>query len=374
MAARKREANRRNWPDYLYQNSKGYFYWRDPDTKKDHGLGHDRTKAFNEARAANMAVQQRRGTVTLAQKLLEPEGKPLAVWCDDYETMYASKRTDSAASIRTMKAGVRAIRTAPFVLLNLRKITTKQISDYIEEATTARGPSMAALIRKTLADMFREAETKGLIETGKNPVTVTRRPDTEAKRSRLTLERFQAIHKACAEFDPWVARSMELALVTGQRLSDIAQMRFADARDGFLWVEQSKTGKRIRIPLSLRLDAMGLSVEEVVRSCRDAVVSKHILHHCRANGTARPGDPISSGTLTRGFMNARGLTEIEWEEGRTPATFHEIRSLAARLYADQYGAEFAQALLGHKSATMTDLYRDSRGAEWTEVKLSGSKL
>jgi integrase len=55
-----------------------------------------------------------------------------------------------------------------------------------------------------------------------------------------------------------------------------------------------------------------------------------------------------------------------------PPTFHEIRSLAIRLYSDEYGAEFAQALVGHKSSVMTDLYRDNRGREWTEVKLKAS--
>jgi integrase len=38
------------------------------------------------------------------------------------------------------------------------------------------------------------------------------------------------------------------------------------------------------------------------------------------------------------------------------------------LWAEQEGKEFAQALLGHKDARMTAVYRDSRGAEWKEVK------
>jgi hypothetical protein len=49
----------------------------------------------------------------------------------------------------------------------------------------------------------------------------------------------------------------------------------------------------------------------------------------------------------------------------------ELRSLAARLYADQEGPEFAQAIPGHKSACMTAQYRDMCGAEWTEVKFAG---
>lgn len=50
-----------------------------------------------------------------------------------------------------------------------------------------------------------------------------------------------------------------------------------------------------------------------------------------------------------------------------PPTFHEIRSLAARRYAE--GTD-AQALLGHKSPDMTAIYRDTRGDDWIEVKMA----
>jgi integrase len=70
--------------------------------------------------------------------------------------------------------------------------------------------------------------------------------------------------------------------------------------------------------------------------------------------------------ITNAFAAARDQSGITWETGKTPPTFHELRSLAARLYAQQ-GAD-AQALLGHKSPEMTATYRDSRGTEWVEVK------
>lgn len=371
MAARKRDAKRRNWPDYLYKNGAGYFYWRDPMTKENHGLGRDQAKAFSEARAANLAIEQKRGSISLAQKILEPEGKSLSAWADEYEVIYEQTRTTSAASIKTMKAGVRAIRTAPFIDLYLRKITTAAVSSFIEEAIGKRGPNMAALMRRTLADIFREAETKGLIDTGKNPVSVTRKPNIEVGRSRLTLDQFKVIYAAAAEFEPWVARSMELALVTAQRREDISKLKFSDAHDGFLFVCQTKTGARLRIPLSLRLDVLNLTIEEVIKRCRDSVVSKSMLHHARRLSNADRGGMINIDSLTRAFATARDKAQIKWESGKTPATFHEIRSLAARLYADQYGAVFAQTLLGHKSASMTEMYRDSRGAEWVEVKFGG---
>lgn len=373
MAARRREAKRRNWPAHLNQNGAGYFYWRDPDTKKSHGLGREKDHAFSEARAANLAVEQRRGTKSLAQKITEPEGKTLDVWCAEYEAIYIETRNVTASTIKTMQAGVRAARSAPFLGRHLRSIKTDEVATFIESATATRGPQMAALIRKTLADIFREAEVKGLIETGKNPVSVTRIPQFEVERSRLTLEQFRAVYEKACQMEPWVARSMELAVLSGQRREDIAEMQFADVKDGFLFVTQQKSrGKvKLRIPVSVRLDVLNLSLDDVIKRCRDSVVSKSMIHHARHIGKQKPGYPVDKDSLTRGFRLARTAAEIEWEEGGTAPTFHELRSLAARLYTKQYGAEFAQAILGHKSASMTEMYRDTRGAEWTEVKFGG---
>lgn len=371
MAARRREAKRRNWPAHLNQNGAGYFYWRDPDTKKSHGLGRDQTKAFAEARAANLAIEQRRGPRNLAQKLLEPEGKTLDVWSGEYEQIYIDTREGTAATIKTVKAGIRAVRSAPFLSKNLRSIKTEEVSIFIEQAAEKRGAQMAALMRKTLMDMFREAEVKGLIETGKNPVTVTRVPKFEVERSRLTWENFLEVYKAAEEFDPWVARSFELALLTAQRREDIANMMFADVKDGFLFVEQQKTKAKIRIPVAVKLDVIGLSLEDVIRRCRDRFVSRSMLHYNKKASGRDAGDPVTSQALTKYFRLCREKSQITWEEGKTPPTFHELRSLSARLYSDQYTEDFARAILGHKSASMTAMYRDTRGAEWTEVKLTG---
>ncbi len=59
------------------------------------------------------------------------------------------------------------------------------------------------------------------------------------------------------------------------------------------------------------------------------------------------------------------------EEGKEPPSFHEIRSLAIRLYTKLYSANpaIAQAIAGHKDASTTDLYRDVRGSEWIQVKV-----
>jgi integrase len=372
MAARRREAKRRHWPANLYQNTAGYFYWRHPDTHKDYGIGRDQAKAFGEARAANAELEKSRGYVSLVQRMTSPDEKTLQQWSDEYAVMYESTRNPTKSTMQTVRAGLRAVATAPFAEKHLRAITTREVSEFIDGAVETRGPSMAKLIRKTLLDMMNVAQTKGMIETGKNPVTVTRSPKTDVVRSRLTLDQFKRIYETALGFDPWVARSMELALLSAQRREDVGSIQFTDVKDGFLFVEQQKTGARIRIPVAVRCEAVGLSLDDVVKRCRDAAVSKWLLHYTARRGTRNAGHPVGLQQITRRFAAARDATEgLTWEEEKEPASFHEIRSLAARLYADQYSPEFAQAILGHKSASMTALYRDVRGAEWVEVKLAG---
>jgi integrase len=373
MAARRREAKRRHWPANLYQNSAGYFYWRNPVTKQDFGIGRDQAKAFGEARAANAELEQSRGYRSVVQRMTAPDDKTLQEWSVEYEAIYEETRKPTASTMKTVRAGLRAVCTAPFVDKHLRKIQTREIAEFIGKATEERGASMAALMRKTLHDMMREAETRGLIDQGSNAVSVTRKPDIEVTRSRLTLENFLAIHKTALDMDGWLARSMELAVITAQRREDISKMQFTEARDGFLSVVQTKSRGRmkLRIPTTLRLEALDMSLDDVVKRCRDAAVSAYMIHYTTPRGGRKAGQRVSADKITRGFQEARDATPgLKWDAGRTPASFHEIRSLAARLYSEQYDADFAQALLGHKSSMMTSLYRDVRGAEWTEVKVA----
>lgn len=107
--------------------------------------------------------------------------------------------------------------------------------------------------------------------------------------------------------------------------------------------------------------------DPVPKACRDAVVSKHLVHHSRTVSRATPGMPIMLDTLSSAFSAARcrAAKKAGISFGSSPPTFHEMRSLAARLHAAE--GRDPQLLLGHKSAAMTALYRDSRGAEWIDV-------
>lgn len=122
-------------------------------------------------------------------------------------------------------------------------------------------------------------------------------------------------------------------------------MKWEDIRNDRLYVTQIKTGAKIAIPLGLKLNAIGWPLREVLDG-----IDKNKNTIC----------DVSKASLRNRFSSA--LPEYE-----NKPTFHEIRSLSARLYEEEKGAEFAQKILGHKSMQMTDRYLDDRGNSYTEL-------
>lgn len=362
MAGR-RSVKRRGWPEHLYEKRNGYFCWRSPLDGREYGLGRDKQAAFAQAIEANLHIAGQLSRERLLDRITAGGDPTVAAWCGRYEQILADRtladetRKEFTRRVARVKAGLGD--------LVLSRVTTKDIADFLLPWTEAGKKRMGQAMRSLLLDLFREAVSAGWID--RNPVEPTRAPKVVVGRARLTLENFRKIHAYAVEHDaPWVARSMELALVTGQRREDLAALGRKDVRDGRLWVVQQKTGARVCIPLDLRLQAVNWSVGEVIQRCQDKVLAKTLIHHAAFAGRAKPGDKIRLHSITAAFAEARDKAGVMVPEGKTPPTFHEIRSLASRLYNKQ-GID-DQALLGHKSLTMTAAYRDVRGAEWVEVR------
>ncbi|BDC37711.1 tyrosine-type recombinase/integrase [Paraburkholderia terrae] len=371
MAARRRQAARRNWPDNLYKNGNDYYWFRNPSTGETFGLGYDFKIAAAQARVVNAELLRRKGDTGLLQRVFGGD-MTFAAWCDRYADVYA-ERQNSPKSEQILRGHLKIIKAAPFASRPVRQVEPKEIGAWLKDNTATVSASHTSRLRSRLIDMFNEAIAEGQLNPGENPVIALRNPKSEVARDRLTLDEFLTIVKLAREqpVNVWAARAFMLALITGQRREDVKGMEFNDVKDGFLWVEQRKSQGRtkLKIPLTIGLKALGgLTIEDVIRECRDDIVSKHMIHHVRHKGTAKPGHSPKLGSFSTMFATYRDAAKVVVPEGKTPPTFHEIRSLAARLYGDEFGAEFAQALLGHKTAQMTALYRDSRGREWSEVK------
>jgi enterobacteria phage integrase len=138
---------------------------------------------------------------------------------------------------------------------------------------------------------------------------------------------------------------MDLALMTGQRRKDIADLKWADIHDGFVWIQQHKTHNRIKINLSQEL---------LILLTKCSKENEFVIGEIRGN----------EDKITKSFAGAREKSGL-----KTNATFHEIRSLSGYLY-EQAGIEKReiQMLFGHSSEKMTEHYLEGHEEKWTEIR------
>lgn len=366
MAPRPRNTGSKDLPPNLYRktdsrNGVTYYTYRDPISGRVFGLGKDKEAAIREAVAANHADAIK---PTLTERLSAPvktPGRLFSEWLAEYRELYADRKLSASSN---KNVGMRINRLdAVFGKKGVKDITTMDVADYLTAMAKEGKAQMARAMRSLLRDVFAEAQARGWVDT--NPVEVTKAARVTIRRERLTLDLWLAIYAEAKK--PWLRRAMELAVLTGQRRDDIGAMLFKNSHDGFLHVVQSKTGARLRISTTLRLESLDLDLAAVIKQCRDRVLSQHLVHHTQASGRAKAGQPVVLDTLSSAFAEARdkAAARLGITFGRQPPSFHEQRSLAARLHEAE--GRDPQKLLGHRTAAMTDLYRDSRGAEWIDV-------
>lgn len=370
MAPRRRSSAKRGWPANLYER-KGYFTWRHPLTREEFGLGRDKATAFPQAIEANLHIAGLRGKARLIDKLTGSAERTVGAWNEKYQGKL--KAGDFAAcTLRQYKSlGKRMVATFK-AETPLHAVTALQVSQGLESIAVTEGKArLAQALRNFMRDSFREARVQGWY-IAENPVMDTKLPvAVTVKRSRLSLEVFQQIY-AKTEL-VWLKNAMALALVTGQRREDIAEAQFPQFHDGSWWCvqasEKTDNPHRIAIPLELRLHAFGMSLGDVVSQCRrTGVASRWLIHQTVNRGNSPTGRKIWIDTLSKRFAETLTSLQIDWAD-KEPPTFHEIRSLAERLYSAQGGVN-TQELLGHKDPETTALYHDSRGSEWVQLKVT----
>lgn len=375
MAARPRKNNvsvPNLYPLYSRKVNKVYWRYKHPVTGKLHALGTNEAEAIAIATEANtrLAEQRTRQILAISDRIATSKGKAIttSTWLDRYQAIQDDRLKSGDIRLNTYKQ-----KAKPVSLLRERAgmklisaVDVRDIAQLLDEYIAAGRPRMAQVVRSVLIDVFKEAQHYGEVPPGYNPALATKQPRRKITRQRLSLEEWKKIFDIADATHRYMGNAMLLALVTGQRLGDISRMKFSDIWDDHLHVIQEKTGSKIAIPLSLRLNAINWSLRDVVARCRDYAVSAYLVHFFRSTSQAERGAQVKANTLTMNFSKARDLARIDWGEG-SPATFHEQRSLSERLYKEQ-GLD-TQKLLGHKTQQQTDRYHDDRGKGWSKVAL-----
>lgn len=368
MAPRPRDRKNNGLPTNVYRNHDSYV-WRHPVTGQKYGLGSNRQVAFAQAHEANIAVLNLLEKPRLVHRIAgQPE--TLAKWIETYKGLIDKRYSDGKIAKSTCDNTKQRCDTigSKIGTTVLKEVSTRTIANFLKTYDDEGKARMGQAMRSLLLDVFREAIAAGWCD--RNPVEVTRAERVATKRERLSLEQFMAIYAKAREEGPeWMVHCLELAILTDQRRGDLAKMKYRDIKDGCLNVIQQKNkrtdeiGHKVAIPIELSI--AGFSLPATIAKTKN-VISQYLIHHTKQVGRAKIGSKVRAASLQQEFARLRELVGIV---GENPPSLHEVRSLSARLYTGKYGEEFANALMGHKSAKMTKLYLDERDG-WFRPKIA----
>lgn len=361
MAARPRAKARREWPAGLTESRPGYFVWMNPLTKRTIKIGRvPLADARMQAMEANLWAAGQMGKARLIDRIQQKD-KTVSEWMDEwYAGLHLADNT-----MRSYGSICKAIKLeiGGHALGRLSVQDTAKALDTIRET---RGARTAQSARSVMTTAFNKAISRGHMTT--NPAIVTEPQKVVVTRERFTLAAFLQVWEALVDAPSWLRHATLLAMMTGLRRDDVADLKFSDVREDYLFVAPKKNkGKvKIAIPLDLRSDVMGMTLRDAIAQCRrTGVVSQFMVHQTEPYGNSPPGRKIWRDTITRRFSDY--VVKALGEKDDLP-TFHEIRSLCKRTYMDQGGVD-TKALLGHTTDDTANLYANSRGAEFQRVKI-----
>jgi hypothetical protein len=184
-----------NLPPNLYFSKKGprfYYRYRNPETRKEHGMGTDKQAAVRAANELNGRLQPAR--IDLVARVVGGIHR-VDGWLDRYLDIYKKRtvkgRPISLGTVRNMAALHKHIREG-LGTLDVARVTTQQIAKFLDRFEAM--PNTSRALRGALQDIFAEAIRQGIITV--NPVLPTRTPSVQVKRSRLSLEEFNTIYDA----------------------------------------------------------------------------------------------------------------------------------------------------------------------------------
>lgn len=281
--------------------------------------------------------------------------RTLDMWLDEFRLILNNKQLKKH-TVQNKESLIKYL-SQQLGKMDIQKISTfdlaELVNQYVKRGTNSAAKSMHVLLK----EIFREAYFNGWIKT--DPTVPLRCPKAPVQRSRITFEEFSLILEYTKRnYPPVFYQAFILALITGQRRSDIVKMKRSDVKKGFLHIEQFKTGSMIALPLNLVCEKLNMNLDCVINKICSG--KNYLIESANR--------PITSTKLTTIFATVRDIVFYDagyWNGA--PPSFHEIRSLSERLYRQQ-GID-TMTLLGHKTQQMTDKYNDSRGKECRYLRI-----
>jgi integrase len=242
---------------------------------------------------------------------------------------------------------------------DIKTITRRDVIGLLDAISDAGKPIAANRTLAAIRKLFNWALQRGIIDA--SPVALVEMPGAERKRERtLAPDEIRAVWSAAGELGYPFGHFFRMALTTGQRREEVAQMRPADIDEGErIWIlssEMTKAGRTHVVPLStLALAVLGEAKEgtrNLLAQPEDAEPATYVF-------TTRGDRPISGyskakARLDRAVTAARseaGLPELE------PWTIHDLRRTVGTGLGKLGVTRFIIArVLNHADRSVTGIY------------------
>lgn len=197
-----------------------------------------------------------------------------------------------------------------------------------------------------LSHIFNFARERGLTDAS-NPCVGVRRNKEVGRTVYVEDDLFRRVWEVA---DQPTRDAMDLAYLTGQRPADTLKFTERDIRDGELWVEQGKRGKKLRITVSGELEAV-ISRIRVRKAACNAKSDALIVNE--------NGERLLHDALRFRFDRARLAARVS----KDLFQFRDLRAKAGTDKTESSGdIRAAQRQLGHSSLVMTEHYvRERKG-------------
>lgn len=241
------------------------------------------------------------------------------------------------ATYKTNLKEVERLR-AVFGASDPQSITATQIYRYLDE----RGKEARVRANREkglLSHVFSMAIKWGIVNA--NPCLQVSRLKEKPRDRYVTDQEFLAVRALAS---PLVQCIMDFAYITALRQTDILKVKLSDLKEDGIFVEISKTKKKILIEWENEL-------QEVVNRCR-AVKRKIKGMALFCNHKGQPYTPSGFRALWQRIM-VKALADGKIKER---FHFHDLRRKAATDTEKMSGREAARKLLGHATQKMTGNY------------------
>jgi integrase len=252
-----------------------------------------------------------------------------------------SKRAEWGAKTAVDQERIATKMASSFREFQPAQVTTPVCAEYLKQfAATPRTYNMhRSILRQVLAF----AALEGLRE-GYNPIDNIQTKRTPGRRRLVTDDEIELLKVAAlqaARNGQALVQMIDLALITGQRISDVIAWQWEDVHEDGLRVTQGKTKERLLIEWTRPL-------RRVVEACAEGREKEGPLLKTQS------GLPYRYAGIRSAWVRACERAGIE------DLNIHDLRGRAGVDKLQRDGLEGAKDLLGHRSIKMTEHYVDGK--------------